>query len=1092
MPKAKLTPTQQQFLDDYKVTHSVLKYGVKLVESERFLQRKGEVLDALDAVPTFAAQNLRQAVAAADLRADIGDFGEAHDALKQAEGDARQLKKSYDPTNDLQTIDQDLQSHLKRAKPAADEAAKARLTHRDAAASTADEQAAIDNLLKKTIVFLTSADQELKDITFRLGEVTRCCKLPAHQQKATALATTLQTGTTAASVIMKSAQTYQSPDEARKLLAAKRDQQLKDLNSYNQCWDQVQAVRQKFPHWRLTTPIQQSLTDADKAFKKRDYGAAFNSLQAALTGATALANSYQPAADLQRLDAELTTFLGKAKPAATEVAKVRNEHTPGGDAAELAVIDPKIPLATAFLPNAGSDYKRLSEQLNELLNRFCKLDLERTYAKNLILKLRNGMEEIGSLLKPSGEFYTLPELRMSLVAMKPAPEVAAKFAAEATADTKALASAARIHQAADQGAAVPQLQIVPRANIADKLSAGLATVATANIPRDQMLKAAATAASRVLDQMLQGIKDQAERIDLMLVIATDDLDGLLKSSMPGVNWGADPKLLGELADATRKDLANVITNRVVVHGNQETAQIGGESYDFKQELGRGGLGIAKLFESKDGKKKLVLKEPQMRASNNIPADIQYQMVMASNREMANELRAHFQASQSNHPNVLKLVDLCIGPDGRVRAVMEVAAGGDVKMLHRILEALSDLGVLPQAARAAVERDMAAQMLLGIAAMHGTGVVHHDLKGENVFLKADGTVQVADFGSGIAMTAQGKTPQVAREIGTTEPYAPPKGSPKVEHDEAFDIFTVGKILERDLGTPGEAGGTASSADRLRQALTRSDADKRSDLEAAAKTAYIAEVNDFRNTPEYKDLLKEVMAAQSTALGKFIKARFRLVHCLDICRCDKIRTAMEPIDLLAGANPGAKYDELHDIFKKIRETTDDYYKAVITKINPLSAKDFSGTVAKADEKAKSWIEMLQEYATKDPARSGRITLFAMEHVKHKNLVQKFVSKYEEVLGSVDWNALRAPTGGSKISDEQKQIAIDELAKAEMRLSGILEAFDEVAPRIAELVRAIGELVRAINTLVQAKMEAPGAKPGELETIRKAGWKFVAAIG
>src|SRR6476646_11432313 len=140
MPKAKLTPTQQQFLDDYKVTHSVLKYGVKLVESERFLQRKGEVLDALDAVPTFAAQNLRQAVAAADLRADIGDFGEAHDALKQAEGDARQLKKSYDPTNDLQTIDQDLQSHLKRAKPAADEAAKARLTHRDAAASTADEQ----------------------------------------------------------------------------------------------------------------------------------------------------------------------------------------------------------------------------------------------------------------------------------------------------------------------------------------------------------------------------------------------------------------------------------------------------------------------------------------------------------------------------------------------------------------------------------------------------------------------------------------------------------------------------------------------------------------------------------------------------------------------------------------------------------------------------------------------------------------------------------------------------------------------------------------------------------------------------------------
>ena len=227
--------------------------------------------------------------------------------------------------------------------------------------------------------------------------------------------------------------------------------------------------------------IQQSLTDADKAFKKRDYAAAFNSLQTALTGATALANSYQPAEDLKQLDAELTTFLANAKPAATEVATVRKQHTPGGDVAELAVIDPKIPLATAFLPNAASDYKRLSEQLNEVLNRFCKLELERTYANNLILKLRNGMEEIGSLLKPSGDLYTLPELRMSLVAIKPAPEVAAKFAAEATADTKALASAARIHQAVAQGAAaVPQMTIVPRANIATKLSTGLAAVATGN------------------------------------------------------------------------------------------------------------------------------------------------------------------------------------------------------------------------------------------------------------------------------------------------------------------------------------------------------------------------------------------------------------------------------------------------------------------------------------------------------------------------------------------------------------------------------------------------------------------------------------
>jgi serine/threonine protein kinase len=1063
MPPAQLTPKQQQFLEDYKRKHSII-YPKKVSESELFLRRKGKVLDALEAVPKFAAQSLRQSMLAADLLADQGDFEEAHKALEQVKVDALQLAASYDPTNDLQTIDQDLQSHLKNAKGATAEATAASLTHRDAAASTAEEQATIDRLLKKTIVFLTSADQELKDISFRLSEVTRCCKLPAHQQQATALATTLQAGMAAASVIMKSPQKYWSPDEARNSLTAARDQKLKELDSYNQRKDQVLAVIQKFPQWRVTTKIQQSRDDAEKAAKNRDYVTAFNSSQTALTDATILANSYQPAADLKQLDAELTTFLEKAKAAAAEVAKVREEHKPGGHVAELALIDPKIPLATAFLPNAGSDHKRLSEQLNELFNRFCKSPSDVHYASTLIYNLRTGMQEIGPLLKPSGEFYTLPELRLSLVAIKPAPAVAAKLVAEASADTKALASAARIHQVVAQGAAaVPQMTIVPRANIAANLHNALAAIATGPIPRNQMLKSAATAASQVLQQMLQGTNTQAERIDLMLLIATDDLDGLLTNSMPGVNWGTDPKLLGELADATRKDLANVITNRIVVQGNQETAQIGGESYEFKEELGRGGLGIAKLFESKkDKSKQLVLKEPQTRASSNIPPDIQYQMVMASNREMANELRAHLQASQSNHPNVLKLQDLCIGPDGRVRAVMEVAAGGDVQKLHRSLEALSDLDVLPQAARAAVERDIAAQMLSGIAAMHGAGLVHHDLKGDNVLLKADGTVQVADFGSGIAMTAQGKTPQVTRTLGTTMEYAPPKSHPEAEHDEAFDIFTVGKILERDVGTPGKPGSTASSADRLREALTRSDADKRADLEAAAKTAYIAEVDDFRNMPEYKDLLKEVMAARSTAVGKFLKARSRLVHSLDVCRCEELGQAMNPISHLAA---GVKYNELTDIYAKIRNTTEDYYKAVIRDIS-LSAKDFSGTVDEAGAAGQMWIAKLQKYATQLP----------VELAKHKNLMKQFESKYQDVLRSVDWDAVRTAMGGSKVADKDKQQAIKGLAKAEMRVYGILDAFDEVAPRIAELVQAIGAL--------------PQAKSGELRTIREAGRKFVAA--
>jgi hypothetical protein len=61
MPRAQLTQKQQQFLNDYKQKHSLI-YPKKVLESELFLRRKGEVLDDLDAVPQFAvaAQNLRQ------------------------------------------------------------------------------------------------------------------------------------------------------------------------------------------------------------------------------------------------------------------------------------------------------------------------------------------------------------------------------------------------------------------------------------------------------------------------------------------------------------------------------------------------------------------------------------------------------------------------------------------------------------------------------------------------------------------------------------------------------------------------------------------------------------------------------------------------------------------------------------------------------------------------------------------------------------------------------------------------------------------------------------------------------------------------
>jgi len=96
-------------------------------------------------------------------------------------------------------------------------------------------------------------------------------------------------------------------------------------------------------------------------------------------------------------------------------------------------------------------------------------------------------------------------------------------------------------------------------------------------------------------------------------------------------------------------------------------------------------------------------------------------------------------------------------------------------------------------------------------------------------------------------------------------------------------------------------------------------------------------------------------------------------------------------------------------------------------------------------------------------------------HKGLVTQLEAKYQQVLGSINWDAVRTAMGGSKDKDKQQQQAVKGLAKAEMRLYSVLDAFDEVVPRITELRQAILALVQA--------------KSGELQTIREAGQKFLA---
>src|SRR5688572_14233054 len=107
------------------------------------------------------------------------------------------------------------------------------------------------------------------------------------------------------------------------------------------------------------------------------------------------------------------------------------------------------------------------------------------------------------------------------------------------------------------------------------------------------------------------------------------------------------------------------------------------------------------------------------------------------------------AAMLSHPNVVGVSDQ--GSDqGLVYLVMELIRG---RTLRDLLQARGRLTV--GEAFAVLE-----PVLSGLTAAHRAGIVHRDVKPENVLISTDGQVKVADFGLARAVTGTGQTSHTA--------------------------------------------------------------------------------------------------------------------------------------------------------------------------------------------------------------------------------------------------------------------------------------------------------------------------------------------
>jgi eukaryotic-like serine/threonine-protein kinase len=134
----------------------------------------------------------------------------------------------------------------------------------------------------------------------------------------------------------------------------------------------------------------------------------------------------------------------------------------------------------------------------------------------------------------------------------------------------------------------------------------------------------------------------------------------------------------------------------------------------------------------------------------------------------------------SHPNIVSVFDQ--GSDGQfLYLAMEYVPGRTLRSLLR------ERRWFP----AGEALEIMDPILAGLAAAHRSGVVHRDVKPENVLLTADGRVKVVDFGLARAQTAAGQT-RAGLIIGTVAYIAPEQVTGGVT-DFRTDVYAAGVML-----------------------------------------------------------------------------------------------------------------------------------------------------------------------------------------------------------------------------------------------------------------------------------------------------------
>ncbi|MGC1371844.1 MAG: protein kinase, partial [Candidatus Sulfotelmatobacter sp.] len=193
----------------------------------------------------------------------------------------------------------------------------------------------------------------------------------------------------------------------------------------------------------------------------------------------------------------------------------------------------------------------------------------------------------------------------------------------------------------------------------------------------------------------------------------------------------------------------------------------GGRYEILKLLGEGGMGAVYKAMDRELNRAVALKviRPELGSNPSILARFKQELLLAR---------------QVTHVNVIRIYDLG-DAEGMKFITMEFVEGEDLRaLIHEKKKFRPEEAV-----------EIIKQTCRALDAAHSVGVIHRDLKPQNIMCDASGRVLVMDFGLARTLGGDGMT-QSGALVGTME-YMSPEQALAKDLDQRSDLFTIGLIL-----------------------------------------------------------------------------------------------------------------------------------------------------------------------------------------------------------------------------------------------------------------------------------------------------------